>query len=139
MVNSQSSMDELMSSRFSNGFLYQNQYVKRLREIPNILERKGFIWLRFPHHHPLLKTVRAGVQTGQEPGDRSWCRGHRKMLLTVLLRMASSACFPTEPRTTGVSLIEGLLSDLFSLCHVGILVCSISVAEHINAHTHRPV
>ena len=30
-------------------------------------ERKGFIWLVFPHHSPSLKKVRAGTQAEQEP------------------------------------------------------------------------
>ena len=30
---------------------------------------------------------------GQEPGGRSWCRGHRGVLLTGLLPMTCSTCF----------------------------------------------
>jgi hypothetical protein len=33
-------------------------------------------------------------------GSRSWCRGHRGMLLTGLLPLACSACFLIEPKTT---------------------------------------
>jgi hypothetical protein len=44
--------------------------------------------------------VRTGTLTGQEPGGRSWCRGHGGMLLTGLLFLACSACFHTVPRIT---------------------------------------
>ena len=43
------------------------------------LGRKGFICLT---NSPSLKEVRTGIQTGSEPGVRSWYRGHRGMLLT---------------------------------------------------------
>jgi hypothetical protein len=33
--------------------------------------RKWFIWLKLAYHYSLLKEVRTGTQTGQEPGDRS--------------------------------------------------------------------
>ena len=49
--------------------------VKKLHE-PNQLGDRGFIWLMCPHHSPSLVDVRAGTQTGKEPGGRSWYRGH---------------------------------------------------------------
>ena len=54
------------------------------------LGRKGL----FHHiaHHP--------EKTEQDPGGRSWCRGHGGVLLIGLLPMACSACFVIEPRTT---------------------------------------
>ena len=52
--------------------------------------------------HP--KEVRAGTQTGQEPGGRSWCRSLEGMLLTGLLTMVCSACSLIEPRTTSWSM-----------------------------------
>ena len=64
------------------------------------LGRKGFIPLTFMQHCSSLREVRAGCQTGQEHGGRSWCRGHEGVLLTDLLIMACSACFRIEPRTT---------------------------------------
>jgi hypothetical protein len=48
----------------------------------------------------IIREVRIGIQTGQEPGGRSSCRGHGGVLLTGLLLMACSACFLIEPRTT---------------------------------------
>jgi hypothetical protein len=50
------------------------------------------------HFHSTIHLWR--IQTGQHPGGRSWCRGHRGMLLTGLLPTAGSACFLIEPRTT---------------------------------------
>lgn len=35
------------------------------------LGRKRFIWLKFPHHSPLLKEVRTRTQAGREPRVRS--------------------------------------------------------------------
>jgi hypothetical protein len=51
----------------------------------NKLWRKVLTQLRHPHHHSLLKEVRAGTGTRQKPGDRSRCTGHEEMLLTGLL------------------------------------------------------
>jgi hypothetical protein len=48
----------------------------------------------------ITKEVRTGTHTGQELGVRSWCRGHRGMLLTGLLPLACWACFLIEPKTT---------------------------------------
>ena len=64
------------------------------------LRRKGFIWLTLPHYSLSLKEGRTGTQTGQEPGGRSWCRGHGGVLLTGLLPMAWWACFLIECRST---------------------------------------
>lgn len=33
--------------------------------------RRGFTQLTLPHHSPSLKEVKAGTQTGPEPGGRS--------------------------------------------------------------------
>ena len=41
------------------------------------------------------------MKTGQDPGGRSWCRGHGRVLLTSLLSMACSACFLTVPPAQG--------------------------------------
>ena len=60
--------------------------------------REGFVLLMLPHHYPSSKKVRTGTQTGQEPGGRSWCRGHEGVLLTGFLIMACSA-FLMESRT----------------------------------------
>jgi hypothetical protein len=45
-------------------------------------------------------TVHHQRQSGQEPGGRSWCRGHGGVLFTGLLPMACSTCFLRESRTT---------------------------------------
>jgi len=44
--------------------------------------------------------LRIGTQTGQEPGGRSWYRGHGGILLTGLLLMACSACLLIHSKTT---------------------------------------
>ena len=62
--------------------------------------RKEFTWLLLPHHYSLLKEVRTGTLTGQEPGGRSGCRGHGGVLLTDLLTMPSSTSFLVVPGTT---------------------------------------
>ena len=41
---------------------------------------QGLFGLHF--HIQLLKEIRAGTQTGQEPGGRSLCRGHEGALTT---------------------------------------------------------
>jgi hypothetical protein len=61
---------------------------------------KGFICLTFPYCCSLVKELGAGTQAGQGPGGRSWCGGHGRVLLTVLLLMACSAYFHIDPRTT---------------------------------------
>ena len=48
----------------------------------------------------ILKEVRTGTHTGQEPGDRNQCRNHGQVLLTGFLFMACSACFLVAPRIT---------------------------------------
>ena len=44
------------------------------------------------------KEARTGIQTGQKPGGRSWCRGHGTVLFTGLLIVAWPTCFLIEPR-----------------------------------------
>ena len=48
------------------------------------LGRKGPICLTY---HSPLREAKAGIQTRQEPGGRSWCRSPGGMLLTNLLFM----------------------------------------------------
>jgi hypothetical protein len=52
------------------------------------------------HHCSSLKKVKTGNPTELEPGGRSWCSGHRGVLLTGLRHMACSACFLIESRTS---------------------------------------
>jgi hypothetical protein len=40
-----------------------------------VREERVYIWLMY-YISPLLKETRTGSQTGQEPGGRTWCRGH---------------------------------------------------------------
>jgi hypothetical protein len=61
------------------------------------LRRKGFVWLVLSHWCPSLQRIRMGAQEGLEPGSRSWCRGHERMLLSSLLPMAYSAYSLREP------------------------------------------
>jgi hypothetical protein len=49
------------------------------------LGKEGFIWFTVPHHSSSLEEAREETQTGQEPGGRSWCRGHEEVLLTYWL------------------------------------------------------
>ena len=65
---------------------------------------EGFICLMLPDHSPSLEDVSTGTYTELEPGDRSWCRIHRGVLLTGLLPVACSACFLIELRTTSPGL-----------------------------------
>ena len=58
-----------------------------------------FISLTLSHHSPSLKEARRGTQAGQEPGDRSWCRGHGGVLLTGLLSLLSYRTQTTSPTT----------------------------------------
>jgi hypothetical protein len=57
------------------------------------LGREGFIQLIFPHCCSSSKEIRTGTQAGQESGNRSWCRGLGKVLLTGLLNLLSSFFF----------------------------------------------
>lgn len=70
------------------------------------LGRKEFISFKLPVHNSLLKLVMVEIQTGQEPGDRSWWRDHGGML-TVVISMAYSVCFLIETRTTNPARAEG--------------------------------
>ena len=51
-------------------------------------EGKGlFICLTLPYHCLSLKETMIGTQTGQGPEGMSWCRQHRRMLLSALLSL----------------------------------------------------
>ena len=62
-------------------------------------EGTDFFASHIPNYSSLRK-AKAGVQTGQEPRGRDWCRDHRGELLTGLFAMTYSACFLIEHRTT---------------------------------------
>ena len=53
----------------------------------------------------------------QQPGGRSWCTGHGRMLLTGLLLMACSACFLIEPRNTSPGVMALPRMDWISINH----------------------
>jgi hypothetical protein len=56
--------------------------------------------LYYLHFYIMVHQGRSiATQTGQEPGERSWYRDHRGLLLTGLLSMAFSTCFSIEPTT----------------------------------------
>lgn len=40
-------------------------------------------------NHSQLREAKAGTYTGQEPGDKSYCSGHGRVLLTGLLSLVS--------------------------------------------------
>jgi hypothetical protein len=61
------------------------------------VQEKRFIQFTLPPAYSSPEEFRTETQTRQEPGGRSWYRGHRKVLLTRLLLMACSACFLIEP------------------------------------------
>ena len=63
-------------------------------------ETKGFIWLMRSYHNSSTTEVRIGTQEGQEPGSRTWFKGHRGVLLNGFLPIVCSACFLIEFRTT---------------------------------------
>ena len=78
-----------------NAFQYKTWY----NETPwskNKLERRGLIWLTFPHCSLSMKEARTGTQAR----GKSWSKSHRWVLLTDLLCLAYSACFLIESRTT---------------------------------------
>ena len=62
-------------------------------------EQKGLLGLIIPHSSPSLKENR-GAQTRQGHGSRSWCKVHRRVMLTGLLPMACSSFFNIELRST---------------------------------------
>lgn len=64
------------------------------------LRRKGFIWLTVPHHHPLLRKVRAVQEFNHRSGGRSWSRDHGGTLRTGKVPLLHWTCFLTQPRTT---------------------------------------
>jgi hypothetical protein len=43
----------------------------------------------------MLKEIKTGTQARQEPGGKSWCRGHEECCF-----LACSTCFVIEPRNT---------------------------------------
>ena len=65
--------------------------------------REEFIWLALPYHCSSSKEVRTGTHTGQEPGGRSWYRGHGGLLFSGLLpRACLPACLENlEPQSQG--------------------------------------
>lgn len=60
------------------------------------LEGKRFVLLTVPLDSSSFRAVRAGTQTGQEPGDRS--RGGGGVLVTGLLTLLSSRTLDYQPR-----------------------------------------
>ena len=68
--------------------------VKRHQEKKSKLGRKGFIQLIFLQHCSLLKKVRTGTQTGQNPEGSSCHKSHGGMLLTGLLPHGLSILVP---------------------------------------------
>ena len=55
------------------------------------------ISLPLPYHSISLNKIRAETQTGQELRDRSWCRGHERILLTGLLPWLAHPNFLMNP------------------------------------------
>jgi hypothetical protein len=62
------------------------------------LRMKGFIGLKLPTHNSSLKEVRTETQAGKEPGGRSWCRDHGRVLFTGLLSLLSYRTQDQQPR-----------------------------------------
>jgi hypothetical protein len=62
------------------------------------------LYLTLPYYTLSPKEVRTWTHTVQEPGDRSWYRGHGGVLLTVLLPLACSDSLLIEDRTRGGTL-----------------------------------
>lgn len=56
------------------------------------LGRKEFIWVTRTHHILSLKEVQAEIQTGQEIGSWSWCRGHGELVYLFNVTVYS-VCF----------------------------------------------
>ena len=68
---------------------------------------KGLFGLHF-YHCSSQKEVRTGTQAGQEPGGRSWCRGHRGGLLTGFLPMKvlSLLSYRTQDHQPGEEVVQ---------------------------------
>lgn len=69
-------------------FSYGSYYSDKTHDRKELGEEKVYSTLPRAVHHP-----------GQEPGGRTWCRGHGQMLLTSLRFMASIGCFLVQSRT----------------------------------------
>ena len=71
-----------------------------------------------PRHSSLLKVVKKGTLTGQEPGCGSWCRGHGRVLLTGLLPTASNRNHQSRdaPPTMGGALLHQSLNKCPQPC-----------------------
>jgi hypothetical protein len=78
------------------------------------LEKKGFIQFILSYCCPLPKEVRIGIQTGQKPGSRRWCRHHGGGVFPGLLPTACSVCSLREPRTVslGMTPLTPLITNL---------------------------
>lgn len=70
------------------------------------LREKEFISLKRPIHSLLLESVMVETHAGQEPGARSWWRGHGGRLLTLVIPGACSACFLIDTSTTSPARAE---------------------------------
>jgi hypothetical protein len=72
----------------------------------------------FPRNCPSLREVRGWwrqTKAGQEPGGRSWCRGHGEVLLTGLLLRACSVCYCTQDHHPSVGTTHKEFGLLISL------------------------
>ena len=81
---------------YVRGYVSLGYYLLQWKIMSKVGEEKVYL----THTSKLLfslKAGRTGTQTGQEPGSKSWCRSHERMLLTGLLPLAWSACSLIEP------------------------------------------
>ena len=64
--------------------------------------RSGFIWLMYPESQSTEGSQGRETQTEEEPGSRSWGRGHAGVLLTGLLSLLSYSTqhCPPSPHTS---------------------------------------
>lgn len=97
------------------------------------LGRKEVIWFILPDYNPALEKVRTGTQPGLEPRARSWCRGHKRMLLIGLFPMVCSICFFFFfNRTQNTSLGMAPLTIGWVIFHWSLRKCWISWKHFFN-------
>lgn len=62
-----------------------------------------------------VEDISIGTQSWLEPRGKSWCKGHRRLLLTGLIHNAPSVCFLIESRTSNLRMAS--LTMVWTLPH----------------------
>lgn len=67
------------------------------------LERTSFISAYSSTSQSINEGNQAGTQTGQEPGDRRWCRGHGRVLFFIVCSAFSLIAFKAPSPESGTT------------------------------------